>query len=122
MRIDFKLASGMALVALACGCRMCMTPFDYCAPVMRPGGCVNCDFGARSGSLFHPMEDGTPPVTPLTPTPIQPESSPPPVTNEAPGPSEPAPYDGGELPAPSTPETEPNFEPNLEPAPAMPDE
>ncbi len=116
MKLEFKLSAALAALALACGCRMCQTPFDYCAPVLRgPQGCPNCDFGARSGSMFHPMEDGTPPITPLTPTPIQPEASPPPVTNEAPGPEPP---EASELPAPSTPE----MEPDLQPGPSLPEE
>ena len=45
-----------ALVASLAGCAMCRCPFDYCAPVAGPDGCQNCNFNARRGSLFDPMD------------------------------------------------------------------
>lgn len=51
---------------------MCQSPFDYCAPTVPQGGCPNCDFGARRGSMFHPT-DGTPATTPVTPTLVSPD-------------------------------------------------
>jgi hypothetical protein len=57
--MDRRLAAFAALVlAMLSGCAMCQSPFDYCGPVSGPNGCPNCDFGARRGSLFAPM-DGT---------------------------------------------------------------
>jgi len=35
---------------------MCQCPFDYCGPVAETDGLPNCDFGARRGSAFHPMD------------------------------------------------------------------
>jgi len=62
------------VLAVVSGCApMCQTPFDYCNAVLNPNGCPNCDFGARYGSRFHPM-NGTPPTTPITPTPATPDA------------------------------------------------
>ena len=47
----------LALVASLAGCAMCQSPFDYCSPVAGPNGCQNCNFNARRGSLFEPMDD-----------------------------------------------------------------
>ena len=49
--------AAMLLAAFLCGCSMCQSPFDYCGPVEGPDGCPNCDFGARRGSLYAPMDD-----------------------------------------------------------------
>lgn len=40
------------------GCSMCKSPYDYCGPVMGPGGCPNCGYG-RVGSA---ISGGGPPV------------------------------------------------------------
>jgi hypothetical protein len=58
----------LVLAAALSGCPMCQTPFDYCNAVIGPGGCPNCDFGARAGSAFAPM-GGTPATVPRGPTP-----------------------------------------------------
>ncbi len=50
------MAAPLVMAALA-GCRMCQAPFDYCAPTIGPSGCFNCDFLARRGSAFRPMDD-----------------------------------------------------------------
>jgi len=50
------MAAPLVIAALA-GCRMCQAPFDYCAPTIGPSGCFNCDFLARRGSAFRPMDD-----------------------------------------------------------------
>ena len=66
-------AGGLLMLAALCaGCAMCQSPFDYCAPVVPPRGCPNCDFGARRGSLFHP-QDETPPTTPVAPNLVEPD-------------------------------------------------
>ena len=50
----------VVLAAALCGCRMCQSPFDYCNPMIGPDGALNCDFGARRGSVLHPMADDPP--------------------------------------------------------------
>ncbi len=91
MNRSARLALPVLLLALAGCCTTCQTPWDYCNAVLGPGGCPNCDFGARYGSLFHPMY-GTPAATPLTPTPA--DSSAEPVEPAAPDEYAPAPaYD-----------------------------
>lgn len=57
--MKFTLGATALLVALAStlGCRMCQAPFDYCNPMIGPSGVLNCDFGARRNSVFHPMDD-----------------------------------------------------------------
>ncbi len=62
---------GLALFAALAGCAMCQTPFDYCSPVEGPNG-PNCNFGARRGSVFEPMDDSV--DTQMTPT-LAPEMS-----------------------------------------------
>jgi len=57
--VNWPLAA-VVLVASLCGCRMCQAPFDYCNPMFGPSGCLNCDFWARRGSVFHPMADDPP--------------------------------------------------------------
>ncbi len=56
-----KAALGPVLLfvalAMPSGCRMCKSPFDYCNPMIGPSGKLNCDFGARRNSVFHPMDD-----------------------------------------------------------------
>ena len=47
----------LALVASLAGCAMCQSPFDYCSPVTGPDGRQNCNFCARRGSIFEPMDD-----------------------------------------------------------------
>ncbi len=61
------LALLLATAALA-GCGVCQAPFDYCAPVIGPNGCPNCNFLTRRGSLFAPTDD-TPASPVSTPTP-----------------------------------------------------
>ena len=56
----------LALVASLAGCAMCQSPFDYCGPVAGPNGDQNCNFNARRGSLFEPMDDSA--DTQMTPT------------------------------------------------------
>ena len=56
----------LALVASLAGCAMCQSPFDYCGPVAGPKGDQNCNFNARRGSLFEPMDDSA--DTQMTPT------------------------------------------------------
>jgi len=68
MKSSTATLAGLALVASMAGCAMCQNPFDYCAPVIEPDGCPNCDFGARRGSQFHPMA-GTGNAERLTPRP-----------------------------------------------------
>lgn len=62
----------MILAASLTGCAMCQNPFDYCGPVARPGY-RNCDFGARRGSIFAPMDDSAI-DGPTGPTPAEIES------------------------------------------------
>jgi len=55
---SFAVVVALALLA---GCKMCQSPWDYCNAVPGPNGCPNCDFGARRGSIYAPMdssEDG----------------------------------------------------------------
>jgi hypothetical protein len=47
----------IVITAALSGCSMCCSPFDYCAPVSGRDGRPNCDFGARRGSAFHPMDE-----------------------------------------------------------------
>lgn len=68
MKWSARLALPVVVLALAGCCTTCQTPWDYCSAVLGPSGCPNCDFGARYGSLFHPMY-GTPATTPISPTP-----------------------------------------------------
>lgn len=56
----------LALVASLAGCAMCQSPFDYCGPVAGPNGDQNCNFNARRGSLFEPMDGSA--DTQMTPT------------------------------------------------------
>jgi hypothetical protein len=56
---SWPLVSILLLSSLA-GCRMCLSPFDYCNPMIGPSGCLNCDFGARRNSAIHPMDDDPP--------------------------------------------------------------
>ena len=62
--------SAIASVVSLAGCAMCQSPFDYCGPVMGPGG-PNCDFGARRGSIYAPMDDSYA-AAPMSPTPAEP--------------------------------------------------
>jgi hypothetical protein len=59
MRVTVRyLAAVLPLVFVGgCGCTLCQAPFDYCNPAIGPTGCLNCDFDARRGSIFHPMDD-----------------------------------------------------------------
>ena len=57
MKSVVGLLASVALLASAAGCTMCQAPFDYCNPVIGRSGCLNCDFQARRGSVFHPMDD-----------------------------------------------------------------
>jgi hypothetical protein len=66
-RFAVLVALGMAALS---GCAMCQAPFDYCAPVAGPNGCPNCNFLARRGSLFAPMDDSTA-TLPMGPTPAE---------------------------------------------------
>jgi hypothetical protein len=77
MKVRFATWAALALLAALTGCAMCRNPFDYCGPVVGPSGCPNCDFGARRGSIFAPM-DGTPATTALEPTPAASPSDAPP--------------------------------------------
>lgn len=56
------------LLAVMSGCAMCQSPWDYCNAVIGPGGCPNCDFGARCGSAFAPIGH-SPATTEMGPTP-----------------------------------------------------
>lgn len=49
--------AALVLAAALSGCSICQSPFDYCGPVEGPDGHPNCDFGARRGSLYTPMDD-----------------------------------------------------------------
>lgn len=49
--------AAVLLAASLSGCAMCQSPFDYCGPVAGPDGLPNCDFGARRGSIYAPMDD-----------------------------------------------------------------
>jgi hypothetical protein len=82
MKICARLAL-CVLLAGSAGCRMCQSPFDYCASVIGPCGTPNCDWGARAGSVYHPQDEGTPATKPrrgptLAPTtaPAQPSQPP----------------------------------------------
>ena len=59
----------LVLAASLTGCAMCQNPFDYCGPVAGPGY-RNCDFGARRGSMFAPMDDSSV-EAPTGPTPAE---------------------------------------------------
>ena len=74
--------AGCVLLAVISGCAMCQNPWDYCNAVIGPGGCPNCDFGARCGSAFAPIGH-TPATTELGPTPAG-------ATSEPAEPAEPA--------------------------------
>ena len=41
----------LSLVAMAAGCRMCASPYDYCGPVFTDGGCGPCG-AVRAGSIL----------------------------------------------------------------------
>ncbi len=60
MKARFGILAVLALLASSTGCTMCQDPFDYCNPMFGPNGCLNCDWGARRGSAFHPMADAPP--------------------------------------------------------------
>ena len=57
MKRRSSILATLALVASLTGCAMCQSPFDYCGPVTGPNGDQNCNFNARRGSLFEPMDD-----------------------------------------------------------------
>jgi hypothetical protein len=89
------------LLALIAGCcTTCQTPWDYCNAVIGPDCGPNCDFGARYNSRFHPMY-GTPPTTPLEPTPAAAEGEQPPEKVEPSPAAEPLPDDDFRLPSDS---------------------
>lgn len=66
MKRRSSVLATLALVASLAGCAMCQSPFDYCGPVAGPNGDQNCNFNARRGSLFEPMDDSA--DTQMTPT------------------------------------------------------
>jgi hypothetical protein len=71
MQAAIRPLAAVLLLATLCGCRICQSPFDYCNPMFGPSGCLNCDFGARRGSVFHPMDDDPQPRV-VRATPMQP--------------------------------------------------
>lgn len=87
------------LVSLGGCCTTCRTPWDYCSAVIGPDCGPNCDFGARYNSRFHPMY-GTPPTTPLEPTPAATEGEAPAKVEPSPE-VEPIPDDDFRLPSDS---------------------
>ena len=55
--MDRRFAAVLALtLTMLSGCGMCQSCFDYCGPVVGPNG-PNCNFWARRGSAFAPMDD-----------------------------------------------------------------
>jgi hypothetical protein len=58
MKRRLSALATLALVAALAGCAMCQSPFDYCGPVAGPDGCQSCNFNARRGSMFEPMDGG----------------------------------------------------------------
>jgi len=70
MKIYLAILAALAIWSSTTGCAMCRNPFDYCGPVVDAQGCPNCDFGARRGSMFAPI-DGTPATTAFEPTPAK---------------------------------------------------
>jgi hypothetical protein len=89
-----KSFAGLAAVFVAAlaGCApMCQSPWDYCNAVLGGNGTPNCNFGARYNSQFVPM-NGTPPTTPIQPTPAAAKQG----ETEAPQPLE-APSDRSDL-------------------------
>ncbi len=91
MKSRLGLLAVLVLFVQAAGCTMCQAPFDYCNPAIGPSGFLNCDFGARRGSVFHPMEDDPLPTqtgAEQTPGPIAVESTE--YVEETPGEVEPA--------------------------------
>jgi hypothetical protein len=52
-----SILAALTLFASLSGCAMCQSPFDYCGPVIGPGGEQSCNFNARRGSIFEPMDD-----------------------------------------------------------------
>lgn len=72
------LASWCVLVVVGglTGCSMCQSPFDYCAPVLGANGCPNCNFQARRGSIFVPMDDSAVATVPRGPTPASQSAEP----------------------------------------------
>jgi hypothetical protein len=61
MKALLGCVAAAALVGTLAGCSMCQAPFDCCNPVIGPNGLLNCDWNARRGSAFHPMEEYPPP-------------------------------------------------------------
>ncbi|MGD9721337.1 MAG: hypothetical protein AB7O59_09015 [Pirellulales bacterium] len=60
MKSVVRCLAAIALFGALAGCRMCQAPFDYCNPAIGPSGALNCDFNARRGSVYHPMDDDPP--------------------------------------------------------------
>jgi hypothetical protein len=97
MKRSFGSWAALVLLASLSGCSACQSPFDYCAPVTAANGCQTCDFGARRGSIFAPV-DGIPATTAVASTP---EPSRPPAAPRYESPSEETP---GPTPDPLTTE------------------
>lgn len=68
MKLRSTALGAIVALALLSGCAMCRNPFDYCSPVIPEGGCPNCEFGARQGSVFAPPS-GSPQTAAVDPTP-----------------------------------------------------
>jgi hypothetical protein len=48
--------SALGLLALATGCSVCSSPYDYCGPTFAGGDCGACDTRTRSGSILAPAD------------------------------------------------------------------
>ena len=75
MKRSLGASAVLVLLAALGGCSICESPFDYCGPVKTDNGCQSCNFGARRGSLFAPV-DGIPATTPVAANPTTPPPSP----------------------------------------------
>jgi hypothetical protein len=82
MKRHYRALAALAFLAAACGCSMCQSPFDYCNAVTGPDGGPNCNFGARRGSIFVPMDDSAG-STPMGPTPAEMPGEQPPQSSGA---------------------------------------
>ncbi len=51
LRTALGVGAMLALLA-ATGCRMCVSPYDYCGPVYEGQGCSSCGSEARAGSIL----------------------------------------------------------------------
>lgn len=89
MKRSLETLTIVILAAAGLGCSMCQHPYDYTGPVQGHGGCPNCGYNYRQGSIISgppgaaaPTYQGTPTIqnappyqSSAVPTPARPEAT-----------------------------------------------